>query len=136
MKRYIKGMSDTRGNIASILDDNALIVISHIIKLYSYPDNQSKNHWIEEIYSAIHRVKTLKSNHKYPSADFIFKSMWEDSNYRRFDKEYSIIMEDYGESDVSKSYVKSLVLNYLHWLADNLSEYGAVSMTEVKHYLL
>lgn len=136
MKRYVKAMSYSRKDIASTLDNEAYPLINHLIKFYNYPDNQSHNHWIEEIYSVLHHVPAVKSNNKLPSKEFIYNNIWNNTNQKRFPVLYKRINEDYdSQPRLSVENTMNVVTDYIKWLSEQLSENDDITLSDVRNYL-
>lgn len=120
-------MRDVRREIESRSGE----VAEHLIKLGLYPENPSKNHWRQEIYSFIHKVYRLKKTNKFPRELDLFDWMW-DSVKDEIRDWGRVIITEYGKpAGMCLDEVEAYSPKYYEWLATNLSKSGAVTRDEV-----
>lgn len=120
MKVYIRGMSLSRKDIGAKIEDGTQTIIIHLIKLWLYPNNESKHHWMKEVASALFSVPTMKGRSKHPSAKFILDNTWR-IHSNLCDSYLDYVLVDYGDSDVDTSELFEHIEMYFEWLATELS---------------
>lgn len=136
MKQYFRaipilGFVYSRSKIAEELEDNVQPIISHLIKLWRYPDAAEVNHWRQEVYNFLNRTRRLKGLNKYPSAEFIMKNTY-DVNKSDISKWVNGISKAYDEDFDSTSIridvelMNERIKEYFEWLAAELSIDGYV----------
>lgn len=136
MKIHIKGMLTDRKKIQYDLYISSKQVAHYIVKLIQFPDAAAKNHWVKEIYACLSDVHKLKGSNKLPSAKFIYREISAHNDmlptlvsYIR-DEEPDEIFHYVGPYDCLQ-YLEE----YEHWLANNLSVAGYVTLFQVKQKL-
>lgn len=144
MKRFIRnsvaifGMARAKREAEYELSRGAAPALQHLVKLYLYPENDSREHWIDEIYSFLNDAPVLKHNKIFPSVKFILKNTyyaWEDS----IDIKVRKIIHNYPKVDWNPELSKDFhnkALKYFTLLANKLSKEGYVTRSEVKSFLL
>lgn len=141
MKKYFRaipilGFSYSRSKIAEDLEDNVQPIMTHLIKLWRYPNSDSVSHWRQEIYNFLNRTRRLKGSNKYPSANFIMKNTY-DVNKSDISKWLNGVSRVYdgkfeptsirNDADLMNERIKE----YFKWLADVLSVDGYVFPEDV-----
>ena len=107
-------------------------LIEHLIKLYLFPNSNTKNHWRKEVWNLLHQVPKLKSSKKFPSNRMIRDII---GAYDDMTTELStLVMEEYPDlkpyrTDYAE--LATIVNNYLDWISDVLSTKGVVSSSKV-----
>ena len=128
MKRLIFGMAKSKKDTFSKLESKTPELMDTLIKLYLYPDHESKLHWRQEVSSFINMVPKLKGSNAFPKSEDIIKNTWKVWSDCLLDW-IDPIMEDYGYSDKSSN-KKELYDNcksYFEWLGKELSSRGKLS---------
>lgn len=137
-KYSILGMSKAKIDIKASLEESARPQIRHLIKIYLFPRSRLVSHWRSEVYNFLFDVPRMRSNKKYPSSEFIFKSTF-DSNKNRIDTMYRNVSKDYESEEIFKegtlSEITMKIETFYRWLSDNLSKFGEVSRTDMYRML-
>lgn len=130
----VLGFAYSRSKIAEDLEANVQLIITHLIKLWRYPDAADANHWSQEIYNFLHRVGRLKGSNKYPTADFIMKNTYEvnKSDISKWLSHVSRVYdEDYTSIRTDTKLMNERIKSYFEWLAKMLSADGQVFSKDV-----
>lgn len=136
MRRFVKvpvlGMSKDMKTLKKSLEGKSSGIITHMMRLYKYPENDSVNHWKSEIFNFIHSVPTLKDKSKYPDKKWPQSVIWDSIDYNDISMWERGMIKKYGQG------VKLFTLDfydmcysYIEWLSEMLSENGDVSRDEV-----
>lgn len=96
MKIRIRAFSKPQKDIMSKLDSATPAVIRHLMKVWLWPNADSQNKWQNEVWSNLNKVDKLKSNNRYPSAEFILNNTWVLNNGTISDR-VLVLMEDMKE---------------------------------------
>lgn len=138
-KTYKIYASKNKNDLKAKIEDIVKPLIQHLIKYYCFSDEELRNKWVSEIYGFYNFAPKLKNTKKFPDENFLFHAFWDD-NQDFYDRFYhgviSDVKFDYGNNpihDLEKT--KIFVIDYLHWLAEQLAKYGSVSKWEIKEYL-
>lgn len=115
-------------------------VITHIAKLYLFPNNINKNHWQREIYILISQAPKLKHSKKFPKAKWIVdKTVGEYKDRLDVFEANLIFLKNSGMPDMKKNATAlelyGICQSYMNWLAEKLSTRGVVFEDEVKTQL-
>lgn len=127
-----ESMTEIRNDIKSSLNQ----LDKHLIKLILYRECSSRSHWKDEIYSFLNSVRRAKGSKKFPKYKFIRSVLATDEdildNYiLQVKSEYSdLVFENISDIDVIH-----IIMKYHDWLADRLSQRGAVTRDEVRDEL-
>lgn len=113
--------------------------LTHIMKtqIFNSDDIGLIRHWEYEVYYLFHNIPKLKNN-KFPSKDFIFKTLWNHYSDRLFTFIDKAQDEEPNEKLKLQLNFTQIFLNtkdYFEWIADKLSKQGRVSSTEVYNKL-
>lgn len=129
---YIFGMSKNLKSIRNQLTGQSGGIVTHLMKLYKYPDSSAVNHWRGEIFGFIHSISTVKGKNSYPSSDWLFNTIWDNIDYNDIGCWEVGMNKQYGLGIAIKSVIfYELCQNYIRWLSNMLSEYGQVSRQQV-----
>lgn len=125
-------MSVNRQVLENQLFSAALPLTEHLAKIYVFPDLEYRNHWMKEVWSFVHSVPKLKSSNKFPEASFIFEALsgYADVSYNTIE----VICDEYSQHTpkrVDGDELEGMIIEYLTWLADQLSESGKVCSSDV-----
>ncbi len=113
-------------------------VVSHLMLIYLFRDNEEKSHWEDEVHSFINRTYRCKSNNNFLSIKDIESVLlgWVDC----FDQQvFTYIdeiktkeeIDEVPEFDIAK--LKSFLIDYFKWLSIELSSNGQVAREEVRN---
>lgn len=126
MKRYIVCQSEKLNKVRNRLDNNAPTCITHLAKLWLFPNSSNINHWRHEVWNCYKDVPKLKRDNKPPKAQEIYKWIWLDNkdyfdSYMGLaeDEEYKLIPNSNRLEDVKRLYEN--MENYFVWLSEILS---------------
>lgn len=136
MEIHVKAFSKSQKDIMSKLDSATPEVILHLMKVWLWPNVESQNKWQHEVWSNLNNVDKLKSNNKYPSAEFILNNTWVPNNDTISDR-VLVLMEDMEELPIRfkiNNLYKALK-EYFIWIATQLSESGFVSEKSIRDKL-
>lgn len=128
--------SDYESKIALIFPE----VITHIAKLYLFPNNINKNHWQREIYAFISQVPKLKHSKKFPTAKWIVdKTIGEYTDRLDVFEANLLFLKNSGIPNMRENATAlelyEICQSYMNWLAEKLSTRGLVFEDEVKTQL-
>lgn len=132
MKRYIKSAAMKRSDIGDYLEEQTLPLIEALAQLYLFPDSECKNHWRQEVWSTLYRIKRIKGKHKRPKADFIIQNTWkehQDNVITMLDvavEHENQLIPDTSRLNNSHKF-ESIVKEYIFWLAEQLSSTDILS---------
>lgn len=137
MKRYILGMSMSRGDLADWIDNHTYQTLVALAQLYLFPSG-NRVHWRKEVWEKFSRVYTLKRTNKLPSAQFILDNSWNKHKPRLARiMQYAADKEDEytpaRKTTIDEFY--QIAEDYFYWLADSLSREPEVLLSEVKEEL-
>lgn len=133
---YIRSMSEAQSKIYDRIADKAPQIVENICKLILFPNSDSQNHWMQEVYSFVNFVPKLKGKNKRPKPNFIKKclSVANDSidvlSRRAISNEQPL-----QPKEVDVTVLLACVQRYQDWLSNELSEFGAVDESQVKNAL-
>ena len=133
MKRMIVGMSKSKSDLGSWIEDHTWPVMVALAQLYLFPYGP-RVHWRKEVWEKFDRMHLFRHNNKLPDAKFILANSWnvnrsfvEDAIQYAIDKE-----EDYSPRDDINIHELSLIMqNYFEWVADILSKHVALQKDDV-----
>ena len=133
MKRMIIGMSKSKADLGSWIEDHAWPVMVALAQLYVFPYG-SRVHWRKEVWEKFDKMHLFWHNNKLPSAEFILANSWDvnklfvkDAVQYAIDKE-----EDYSpRDDINIQELTSIMESYFVWIADILSKHPALVKNEV-----
>ena len=115
------------------------MLISHLFKVYIMRDNESVNHWMDEIYSFCNDIPKLKGRNSFPKKEFIYKYLFgfmEDVFHQTYKRETANIEYKYGyECKYTEDELKEFIRLYIQWLSEKLSNVGSVSNPEVHYWI-
>lgn len=134
MYRYIFGMSKSRKDLESWIEDHTLPVMCALAQLYVFPNSQYENHWRQEVYANFNTMRRFRHNNKLPSSEFIFNSSWEinkDSVKSALKWAKSKETELTPRKDISVENLYSLMESYFIWISEALSQEPLISSEEV-----
>lgn len=132
MKIYIKCMGQSRNDIRNDLDNKGDQLVEHLVKIILYRERGNLVHWCDELGSFIHKVPKLKSRNRFPDKDFIYHSIW-DTESERLSQTIDYIQhryKAYNGYDVPEHDVRAFIEEYIGWLSEQLSKYGAVYVSQ------
>lgn len=139
--RFLIEQAKSKSNIENQLYAIGDEIVYHLIKLFLFPDNKSKSHWIKELYAFLPRISKMKSTNSYPSSSFIYTYLFGDNEDTFLEQAESYIDEALIKDDleITKSNINMIKLmqyikNYCIWLSDKLSTKGFITLQEVKDY--
>lgn len=125
-------MSQSRKNIVADLEEKAVPLVEHLVKIIMFQETGNMKHWCDELGGFINRVPRLKSSNKLPSADVIYHAIWDErSNYLSMvidDVEYTnpkytpIVLDEY--------IIRNFCEDYIEWLSIKLSTDGQTTVRE------
>lgn len=125
-------MSQSRKNIVADLEEKAVPLVKHLVKIIMFQETGNMKHWCDELGGFINRVPRLKSSNKLPSADVIYHAIWDErSNYLSMvidDVEYTnpkytpIVLDEY--------IIRNFCEDYIEWLSIKLSTDGQTTVRE------
>lgn len=133
MKRMIVGMSKSKSDLGSWIEDHTWPVMVALTQLYLFPYGP-RVHWRKEVWEKFDRMHLFRHNNKLPDAEFILANSWnvnkpfvEDAIQYAIDKE-----EDYSPRDDINIYeLSSIMQSYFEWVASILSEHVALQKDDV-----
>lgn len=133
MKRMIVGMSKSRSDLGSWIEDHTWPVMVALAQLYLFPHGP-RVHWRKEVWEKFDRMHLFKHNNKLPDAKFILCNSWEvnrkfvaDSIQYAIDKE-----ENYSpRNDIDVHELSTIMEAYFTWVASKLCNHVALQKDEV-----
>lgn len=131
MKRWVLGMSREMRDVKREVESKSAEIALHLAKLGMYPDNDSKMHWRQEVYSFLFKVPRLKSTNKFPKSDKLFDWLWDSVKDEIRDWGRGVIREYGRPSGMTLDEVEVFCAAYYDWLSTNLSRHGIVTQPEV-----
>lgn len=134
MKRMILGMSKSRTDLSSWIEDHAWPVMVALSQLYAFPTGP-RVHWRKEVWEKFDRMHVFRHNNKLPDADFIFENSWgvnsrfvEDALQYAIDKE----SETYEpRTDMNIDDLTRIMEDYFRWASLQLSNHPALKKNDV-----
>jgi hypothetical protein len=128
MQRYIYAMSKAQRAIYAEVEAASKQIDQHLIRLMLYPDSEHVSHWKQEICSFLNSVDLLKGKNKWPSKRLLMKAL---TTHNDILDTYTWQVIDWEDEltplNVSPSTIRRGVEFYQDWLAECLSENGAIS---------
>ena len=128
MYRYVRSMSQSRKNIIGDLEEKAVPLVEHLVKIIVFQERGNLKHWCDELGAFIRTVPKLKSNNRYPTSDIIYHAIWDDE-YKNID----IIIDNviymnslYEPLETDRDIIVNFCSNYIEWLSKQLSSTGFV----------
>lgn len=141
MKIYISAQSLKRNEIMLDVHRKSAVIVEHLLKLILMPNNSARNHWQGEIAGQLNYIRSMKGNNKYPSSKMLIQWMYYNSKDLMCTKssiqvDLNNIFDDYGYEytdslDDLISKLQNVCYAYFSWLAQKLSEAGAVRNQEI-----
>lgn len=141
MKIYITAQALQKNEIMQNIHRKTLVIVEHMLKLIVMPDNSARNHWQGEIAGQLNRVTTLKNTKKFPSSSNLLKWTYYDNedsitDSRWIESELDNIYDEYGveyDGNVQQliENLKNICYEYFSWLADQLSQNGAIRNRDI-----
>lgn len=132
MERYVLGFSRLRKDSIQKIEDMSSELISHLIKVFMWPNVEECNGWKQEIYSFMHSIPKMKPNNRYPKAQDIFKWIWEPYGDTIYDRIPVICRDIYETPQVmNNELIYNAIQEYMMWLSRELSVQGLVSRTDI-----
>ena len=132
MYLYIKGMSQSRKNLIGDLEEKAVPLVEHLVKIIMFQETGNLKHWCDELGGFINRVPKLRSSNKFPSKDLIFHVIWDEQS-----KILDLVMDDveytnpkYTPAEYDESIIRDFCEKYVDWLATILSADGRTSVRQ------
>ena len=139
--RFLIEQAKSKNNIENQLYAIGDEIVYHLIKLFLFPNNESKLHWIKELYAFLPRISKMKSTNTYPSSSFIYAYLFGDNEDTFIEQAESYIDEALIKDDleviignVNLLKLRDYIKNYCTWLSCNLSSKGFITLQEIKNY--
>ena len=121
MKRYILAMAFDRQSLINKLYDSSSN-LTHLIKLYLFPNSTNVNHWRQEVWSSLSRMPKLASTKKLPDKKLIYSCV--SGFVDEIPELVDYMKNNYSDEVVERFDIDELtekVENYLHWISEKLS---------------
>lgn len=132
MYLYIKGMSQSRKNIIGDLEEKAVPLVEHLVKIIMFQETGNLKHWCDELGGFINRVPRLRSSNKFPSKDLIFHAIWDERS-----KVLDMVMDDveytnpkYTPIEYDEDTIRGFCEDYVDWLSGTLSNVGQATVRQ------
>lgn len=120
-------------------------IVYHLVKLFLFPTNECKNHWIKKLYAFLPRISKVKTTKKYPSSRVIYSYLFgdmEDSFLEQVESyiDVALLKDDleYNSDDITdnlKIKLFDFIRNYCKWISKELSTKGFITLQEVKNFI-
>lgn len=79
--KYVCGMSKSAKDIRKSLSGKSEGIVTHLMRLYKYPENSSVNHWRGEVFNFINSVPTVKGYSRFPQPQWLADVIWDNIDY-------------------------------------------------------
>lgn len=125
MYKYIWCMGKSRRDILEDLDNKSTELVLHLVKIILFRTRGNLKHWCDELYGFVPAVDRLKGSNKYPSADFIYRALWNGPSKNLLRTIVAVKNSyDYKPYKVSTEVVSNYIQLYLQWASEELSQHG------------
>lgn len=132
MHLYIKGMSQSRKNLIGDLEEKAVPLVQHLVKIIMFQETGNLKHWCDELGGFINRVPKLWSSNKFPNKDLIFHAIWDERS-----KVLDMVIDDveytnpkYTPVEYEEDTIRSFCEDYVDWLSEVLSITGQATVRQ------
>lgn len=140
MKRYISCMSKTRSEVRDSLENLAVPCMTHLAKIWLFPNSEMQHHWKREVWSFYSEIDRMKPKNRIPSAQFIYDCSWGIKNHlkektvqRAIDLEYENTPDIDRLNDLNTLY--SNMEKYFLWVSKTLHEDELINLNQVLYEL-
>lgn len=141
MKIYITAQAQQKHYLAQSVQDSAIVIIEHLLKLTIMPNNTARNHWQGEIAGHLKHVQMLKNTKKLPTRNELIKWTYTENldfikNKAWILSEIDNIFDEYGyeyDGDINTlmENFNDICYEYFSWLSSKLSTDGVVRNRDI-----
>lgn len=133
MKRYrVYAFAEPAPDVLGQLDAHTDSCIDAMAQLWLFPNYpEYHHHWVQEVWTELHKTKKMKSTKHFPTKKQIFKTTFEDNAHIIEAEMHAMVIK---ESDLTPDSSRlddvdgftEIVKGYLDWVAEELSKHGVI----------